>query len=279
MTSVPHEKVVIEDCSSGSPVSLSLHHQEQSDNYCLFQHGLGADHRQCLEVFPHSSQYGFACVDCRAHGTSDYADPARMNLAVFANDLIQVIEQQLKPPVVIGGISMGAALSLRIAATRPDLVRALILARPAWAFDSAPDNMQPNLLVGELLSRYPPEQARQVFSATQTCKELERNAPDNLASLLSFFDRPDARDFAQVLCAVSNDGPGITREATENWQIPTLVLATPDDHVHPIALAEQLAERLNAGAIVTLPAKHNNKTRYVQAFRQHLTDFLDTVSS
>jgi len=188
-------------------------------------------------------------------------------------------EQHMEPPIVLGGISMGAALSLRIAATRPDLVRALILARPAWVLNCAPLNMQPNLLVGELLTRHSADEARQMFCSTPIYAQLQRSAPDNLASLLSFFDRPDANQFGHVLCAISNDGPGIDESLLHNWQTPTLVLATPDDLVHPVELADELADKLNAGPVVQRPAKHNNKALYVQEFRQHLTDFLNTQTS
>jgi pimeloyl-ACP methyl ester carboxylesterase len=279
MIAMSHHSVSIGAEPPAETVSLALHQQEGKPVGCLFQHGLGADYRQCLEVIPESLSYGFACLDCRAHGASDYGDPSQFSLAAFANDLVQVIEQQMEPPIALGGISMGAALSLRIAARRPDLVRALILARPAWALNAAPSNMQPNLLVGELLTRHSVDEAREIFSNTKTYSQLQRSAPDNLASLLSFFDRPDAAAFGHVLCAISNDGPGIDESLLHNWQTPTVVLATPDDHVHPIELADELAEALNAGPVIQLPAKHNNKAAYQHEFRQQLTDFLDTHTS
>ncbi len=279
MTSMTCHNVSVCADTQADSVSLALHRQEGKPLGCLFQHGLGADYQQCLEIFPESLSFGFACLDCRAHGASDYGDVRHLSLATFAADLVQVIEQQMEPPIVLGGISMGASLSLRIAATRPDLVRALILARPAWALKAAPPNMQPNLLVGELLTRHSANEARQIFSGTETYSQLQRSSPDNLASLLSFFDRPDALEFGHVLCSISNDGPEIDELLLHNWQTPTLVLSTPDDHVHPVELADELAERLNARPVVSLPAKHNNKSRYVQEFKQHLTDFLDTHSS
>ena len=38
---------------------------------------------------------------------------------------------------------MGAAIALNVAARLPDRVTALVLARPAWAFEQAPENMRP----------------------------------------------------------------------------------------------------------------------------------------
>ena len=50
---------------------------------------------------------------------------------------------------------MGAAIALRLAVKQPELVRALVLARPAWVTEPAPPNMQAYAEVGELLSRFP----------------------------------------------------------------------------------------------------------------------------
>ena len=94
---------------------------------------------------------------------------------------------------------MGAAIASRLAVTRPELVRGLILVRPAWATQAAPDNMAPNAEVGALLARYPADEARAIFAAGATAKRLAVVAPDNLASLMGFFGRSAQADTARLL--------------------------------------------------------------------------------
>jgi pimeloyl-ACP methyl ester carboxylesterase len=110
-------------------------------------------------------------------------------------------------PVIIGGISLGAAISLRLAVKRPDLVRALVLARPAWLTASAPENMIPNAEVGHLLTHLPPPAAKAAFLAGPLGQRLAAAAPDNLASLTGFF----AREPIEVTAALLSSIPSPTR--------------------------------------------------------------------
>ena len=101
-------------------VRLALHERGQG-RPVVFQHGLCGDARQTLQAFP--DQGLLMTLECRGHGQSDATGP--YSIAVFADDVAALIET-LDGPVILGGISMGAAIATRLAVIRPDLVRALI---------------------------------------------------------------------------------------------------------------------------------------------------------
>lgn len=262
---------------TGDGVELAVHEQVGDGQPVLFQHGLGGDQWQCDEAFPRSNLWRRVTVECRGHGASAPGEVSAISIERYAEDIIQFIESELPVPVVIGGISMGAVLSLRIALTRPELVRGLILARPAWALESAPENMRPNVRVGELLIDHSPADAESLFTRTETFRMLQAVAPDNLASLMSFFRKPDARQFGHILARISNDGPGIDPAMLRGFDTPTLVLATGEDHIHPLHLAESLATHLHAGPVVQLTPKQRDKSAYVQEFRLALDEFLNRL--
>ncbi|WP_367118867.1 alpha/beta fold hydrolase, partial [Mesorhizobium sp.] len=69
---------------------------------------------------------------------------------------------------VAGGISMGAAIVMRLACRHPDRVAGLLLVRPAWIFGSAPANMRPNAEVAGLILDHGPDIARTIFAQSQT---------------------------------------------------------------------------------------------------------------
>lgn len=70
--------------------------------------------------------------DLRGHGRSRLpATPDLMtSWKLYAEDIVAVLERLPGGPFVLGGHSMGGTASLIVAATRPDLVKALVLAEP-----------------------------------------------------------------------------------------------------------------------------------------------------
>ena len=231
----------------------------------MFQHGLCGDHRQTFEAFPDLPGWGLGTLECRGHGASQPLEP--FTLARFADDIAAVMPLG----AVLGGISMGAALSLMVACAAPRLVRALILVRPAWGVDAAPPNMAPNAQVGRLLEA---GADRDAFLATDTAQRLAREAPDNLASLAGFFDRQPRDVTARLLTRISADGPGLTAADLGRLNIPTLVCGTTEDLIHPASLAADLAGMIPGARLVDLPPKGRDKPAHLAALHAAITTFL-----
>ena len=237
----------------------------------VFQHGLCGDARQTAEAFPPDPAFRLITLECRGHGASGAG--GELSIAQFTEDLAALIET-LPGPVVAGGISMGAAITSRLAVTRPDLVRGLCLIRPAWVVEAAPANMQPNAEVGRLLATLPAAAARAAFADGPTALALARDAPDNLASLMGFFDRAPLAVTAALLRAISADGPGVTEDALRALSVPSLVCGTGADAIHPMAHAARLAALIRGARLVELPPKGADKPAHLTALRAALADFL-----
>lgn len=240
----------------------------------VFQHGLCGDAAQPADVFPPDSGLRCITLECRGHGGSEAGPPEDFSIATFAADLASLIEARALPPVVLGGISMGAAIALRLAVLRPDLVCALVLARPAWTYEAAPVNMQPNAVVGELLRRFPPDEARARFEASELARQLEAEAPDNLASLRGFFSRQPISITRELLCRISADGPGVSSNEVGSIPVPALIIGHARDLVHPLSIAEALAALIPQAKLVEITAKADNLERYRDDFRGTLATFL-----
>lgn len=244
----------------------------------IFQHGLCGDAGQTAEAFPPDPGFRRVTVEARGHGRSQAGELERLSIATFADDVAAYIEQHLHSPIVIGGISMGAAIALRLAVIRPDLVRGLIIARPAWITAKGPDNMAPNGGVGRLLKELPPEEAKAVFLAGDIGRRLANEAPDNLASLSRFFARQPIEVTAALLCAISQDGPGVTEAEVRNLAVPTLVIGHEKDVIHPLSYAHALAEMIPAARFVQITPKVEDRARYVADFRLSASNFLKDFS-
>jgi pimeloyl-ACP methyl ester carboxylesterase len=250
---------------------LAVHGGGTAGPALVFQHGLCGEATQVAEAMAGAAPQRWQALECRGHGASEAG--GEVSIATFAADVAALIEGG-SGPVVLGGISMGAAIATRLAVTRPDLVRGLVLVRPAWVTAPAPANMAPNAEVGALLARLPPDAARAEFVAGATAQRLAAEAPDNLASLMGFFDRVPQDGTARLLCAISADGPGITPEGLRALRLPALVCGTAADAIHPLAHASALAALIPDARLVTLPPKGRDKPAHLAALAAAMTDFL-----
>ncbi|WP_216821392.1 alpha/beta fold hydrolase [Tabrizicola sp. TH137] len=251
---------------------LALHDAGGPGRVVLFQHGLCGDARQTAEAFPADAGLRRVTLDCRGHGASEF-DPAP-GLAKFTEDLVAVADG-LGGPVPVGGISMGAALALRLAVARPDLVSHLILVRPAWGLGiEAPDNLAPNVEVGMALYRFPVAEAREAFLGSEMAARLRVEAPDNLASLSGFFAREPVSRTAVLLTALSREGLGVSAAQAAALRLPVLVCGTAEDAIHPVALARELATAIPGARYVDLPPKGRDKAAHLAALQAAISGFL-----
>jgi pimeloyl-ACP methyl ester carboxylesterase len=233
----------------------------------VFQHGLCGDAGQTTEAFPPDPAFRRLTLECRGHGRSETGPTDLLRIATFADDVAALIAA-LGPPVVMGGISMGAAIALRLAVRRPDLVRGLVLARP---------DMAPNAEVGRLLANGPQEAARAAFLAGPTAARLAADAPDNLASLTGFFARTPLDVTAMLLQAISADGPGVTEAEVRAISVPALVLGTDRDAIHPFAHAQTLAGLIRGARLLAITSKAVDRAAYLHEFRAALAAFLKDI--
>jgi pimeloyl-ACP methyl ester carboxylesterase len=258
-------QLAVHDSGAGEPV--------------LFQHGLGGSDAQVAQVFPDSPDWRRITVECRGHGASTLGQRRPFSIAMFAADVIAAADERGIDRFVAGGISMGAAIALHLAKAYPARITGLILVRPAWTFAAAPENLAPVREVAALLRSHLPGEARSLFAISATAERLRHEAPDNLASLLGYFDRPDAPAFAEVLADIAADGTGVTSADAAGLALPALVIGNRHDALHPIAVAEVTAEALADAAFLEAPAKATDAEKHFSAVRTAIAEFLATNSN
>ncbi|AZO42109.1 alpha/beta hydrolase [Mesorhizobium sp. M7D.F.Ca.US.005.01.1.1] len=241
----------------------------------VFQHGLGGDAAQVAQNFPDGPSYRRLTIECRAQGGSGAGSKRSFSIGMFADDVLAAADAAGIDRFVAGGISMGAAIALRLAARHPDRILGLVLVRPAWAFDAAPQNMLPYAEVAELIRSRQLDEGRDIFAASATAARFRTEAPDNLASLLGFFARDNAAVFAEVMQSIANDGPGVTRAEAAGFKTPTLVIGTGIDLVHPLATARSLADAIPNAAFAEVTPKATDKERHFAEIRAAIGSFLE----
>ena len=89
-------------------------------------HGLAGSSREFVPTARSLSGRKVILIDLRGHGSSTRA-PADTSREAFVSDVVRVIDNEQAAPVDLVGQSMGAHTAMLLAASRPDLVRRLVL--------------------------------------------------------------------------------------------------------------------------------------------------------
>ena len=243
----------------------------------LFQHGLCGAADQPAEIFPHNGKWKCITVESRGHGKSPCGDPAHLSIERYTKDLAEFIHSLNIGPIPVGGISMGAAIALRLAVKHPKLVRALVIARPAWIDKPSPNNLAANREVAKYLARYDPKEARALFEHSRMADQIRRDAPENLNSLLGFFERKPIAETRALLSTIASDGPGVSKREISRIDIPTMVIGTQKDVIHPLSMSESLAELIPSARLVEITPKSDSRHRHCQEFRIALSEFFKEI--
>ena len=100
--------------------------QEGAEPTVVLLHGLAGSGRELLPTARALVGRRVVLVDLRGHGRSTRR-PVDLSRRAFVADVVSVVEAEATGPVDLVGQSMGAHTAMLVAASRPDLVRRLVL--------------------------------------------------------------------------------------------------------------------------------------------------------
>lgn len=213
----------------------------------VFLHGLLLDAQMNRRLADDLAELGYRVVllDLPGHGKADkprHASAHRMDS--YAHYVVALLDELGLQEAVVGGVSLGANVTLQVAVQAPDRVRGLVVEMPVleWAVPAAAMIFLP-LLLGV---HYAAPLVRAVGS-------LARRVPDTgIGALDSFLDtmavEPD--EAAAVLHGMLVGPITPTYEERNAIEAPALVIGHRRDFIHPFTDAEHLAHQLPHGRLV-----------------------------
>ena len=113
------------------------------------------------------------------------------------------------------------------------------------------------------------------FANTPTARHCAVHAPDNLASMIGFFQKANPQTNATLLRAIATSGPEITGQDVRNIAVPTLVLGTAKDLVHPLSHGQTLASTIPNAKLIEIAPKALDRAKHASQFRAAVSDFLN----
>ena len=255
---------------------LDFHYLERGTGIPLvFQHGLGGDVWQPIGIFEPPPGYRLLAMDCRAHGnTRPLGDLEKIRLSNFADDLLAFLNHLGVSSVIVGGISMGAAVSLNFTLRYPERVRGLILSRPAWLDGPMTQNAEIYARIAQLIRQEGSKRGLEQFRQSQEYLTMVRQSPDSANSLVGQFDNPRAEETVAKLEQIPRDAPNWDRREWASIRVPTLVLAGRQDPIHPFEYGEILAHAIPGAEFRELTPKSVSKELHVKNVQDFMKDFL-----
>jgi pimeloyl-ACP methyl ester carboxylesterase len=250
----------------------------------VFQHGIGGDVRQPVNLLVPPQGIRLLCLDARAHGqTQPLGDPADLTFEVFGDDLVAFLDHLGVERAVLGGISMGAGVALNVAVRYPERVAGLVLSRPAWLDGPMPPrNVARYANLARLLravgaagdTRHALGCAVAEFEASDDYRNLLASSPDTARSLRGQLTNERAVAAVARLERLPADRPLADLWSAETIRVPTLVLAHQHDPIHLFAFGEVLANRIPGARLAELTPKSIAPERHAPEVQGCLEAFL-----
>ncbi len=189
--------------------------------------------------------YRVALLDLLGHGRSDKpAHASSYRIDSYADQVIALLDHLGTDKAVLGGLSLGANVSLFAAAHYPQRVQALVLEMPVLerAVPAAAMIFVPMVLTAHY--------GREVLNVTSgLVSRIPRTRFGPINSVLNALSSPPAATSA-VLHGVLVGPVAPTQEERRAIVVPTLVLAHRNDLIHPFDDAVGLVARMPNAVLV-----------------------------
>ena len=241
----------------------------------VFQHGLGGDATQTFDYCVPPAGVRLLTLDCRGHGeTTPLGPEERLSIPQFVDDLRAFLDRLQLDQIIVGGISMGAAVALEFTLRFPERVLGLVLSRPAWLDEVRENDFQVFGRIAGLIRRYGAFEGALRFQKSVEFEQIRRGSPDNARSVLGQFSHPRAAETVAKLEQIPRYRPTSPRSTWCGIRVPTLVLGNRLDVIHPYEFALEYARRIPGAEGHEITPKSVNATQHTSEHRRWLAEFL-----
>jgi pimeloyl-ACP methyl ester carboxylesterase len=228
---------------------LRLHYERHGEGsrVLVFLHGLLLDNQLSRRLAADLADRGFQVLllDLPGHGLSDkprHASAHRMDS--YARYVVALLDELGIDEAVVGGVSLGANVSLQVAVQAPERVRGLLIEMPVleWAVPGAAVVFLPMLLG----VHYAAPVVRLVAALARLVPRTTLAPLDSVVSMIS----AEPEEIAAVLHGMLVGPITPTYEARQAIKAPALVIGHKIDFIHPFTDADHLTRQLQHARLI-----------------------------
>jgi pimeloyl-ACP methyl ester carboxylesterase len=207
-------------------------------------------------------------LDFLGHGESDRPkDTSLYSMPEFARQTVALLDHLELENAIVGGTSLGANVTLEVAALGPDRLRGMIIEMPVL------DKAIPACAVAFTPLLFALTHAEPAMKALAlAARRVPRQLVPFVAELALDWVGQEPGPSGAVLQGILFGRTAPDRETRQGFQAPALVIGHPRDPVHPFSDADMLAAELpngrliDANSIMELRVSPERLTRKIAAF-------------
>ncbi|NQX13227.1 alpha/beta fold hydrolase [Microbacteriaceae bacterium VKM Ac-2855] len=245
----------------------------------LLLHGLGSDRSGPLglfrALFPADAE--ILAPDLRAHGAStEIGVPDDFTLDALADEVTEFLIRagSAHKPLTVLGISLGAAIALRLTIRGVLPIDRAAFVRPSFTTQALPANLAVFPVIAQLLHDHGVARGERMFRASGPFHDVHAQSPVAAEALAQQFRAPLALERAIRLVEVPRNAAYTDDAELAAVTARTIVIGAEGDPVHPLAVADQWAKALPGAASARVPARDLGLVRQHEATRAALSTWL-----
>lgn len=245
----------------------------------LLLHGLGSDRSSPLALFSplFPADTEILAPDIRSHGASaEIGGSGDFALDALADEVTEFLIRSgaAHKPLTVLGISMGAAIALRLAVRGILPIDRVAFVRPSFTTRAMPEHLTVFPVIGQLLHDHGASRGERIFRGSGLFQSAASASPAAAEALAQQFRAPLAVERAVRLVEVPRNAAYADAAELAGITARTIVVAADRDPVHPVAVGEAWATALPAAELVRVPARDEGLARQHDETRRLLVNWL-----
>lgn len=232
----------------------------------VFLHGLGGSIRQIYNIYEPVPDVQLITLNQQGHGNSE-PDWTHYTFDALADDVITLLDYLRIPKAYMGGISMGAAVSLNVAVRYPNRVISLLLIRNAWTPHGMSDEVQrayydlgTSLSFGNI----------QHFYHTKGWELVKAPSSYTRNTFLCTFEDPSSLKYWQKYQFLPKERPIGSAEELNNLTLPVFIVANRNDFCHPFFYGEYFHRHIRNSCFTEIPDKDQDTSGHKAGVNQSI---------
>ncbi len=257
----------------------SVYYRDKGAGYPLLcLHGLGGSHQQTNSFFAGLDNTRLITSDHRGHGKSTFDAAEDISMETLCEDALALIDELRLDRFSIAGISLGAAISLKVALKEPKGLDRIILIRPAWINERSPANLNSLLTIADLIELHGLQRAKELWKESEPYRQALQHSSGLSHSLMGQFEREQAVSNPVVFRKLIHDRPFASFSVLKSIQQQVLIISSSDDPLHPLYHGQLLNEALPNCALYELVSKYHDPQAFAWKALQLVQAFLRDVT-